>query len=149
MDEPVLGADALPAATLPTKCAGFVGDRATAFMITHDVDEAIYLADNFLMTQRARAVLAEDGANRCAKDRGLCRSARHPYYYAVRLTRRFPGQPQARRLRSIARQRSRNVPWVRSAPELGDRIGVQRTYEESNRRLAGLVRPSHVLRRRE
>jgi nitrate/nitrite transport system ATP-binding protein len=54
-------------------------------MITHDVDEAIYLADKiFLMTNGPGAVLAEIVENPLPKDRGRIDLHRHPYYYAVR-----------------------------------------------------------------
>ena len=57
----------------------------TAFMITHDVDEAIYLADKiFLMTNGPGAVLAEVLENPLPKDRGRVDLHRHPHYYALR-----------------------------------------------------------------
>ena len=57
----------------------------SAFMITHDVDEAIYLADKiFLMTNAPGAVLAEIVENPLPKDRGRTDLHRHPLYYALR-----------------------------------------------------------------
>ena len=54
-------------------------------MITHDVDEAIYLADKiFLMTNGPGAVLAEIVENPLPKDRGRTDLHRHPLYYALR-----------------------------------------------------------------
>ena len=54
-------------------------------MITHDVDEAIYLADKiFLMTNGPGAVLAEIVENPLPKERGRIDLHRHPYYYALR-----------------------------------------------------------------
>ena len=54
-------------------------------MITHDVDEAIYLADKiFLMTNGPGAVLAEIVENPLPKDRGRTDLHRHPPYYALR-----------------------------------------------------------------
>jgi nitrate/nitrite transport system ATP-binding protein len=54
-------------------------------MITHDVDEAIYLADKiFLMTNGPGAVLAEIVENPLPKDRGRADLHRHPLYYALR-----------------------------------------------------------------
>jgi nitrate/nitrite transport system ATP-binding protein len=54
-------------------------------MITHDVDEAIYLADKiFLMTNGPGAVLAEIVENPLPKDRGRNDLHRHPLYYALR-----------------------------------------------------------------
>jgi nitrate/nitrite transport system ATP-binding protein len=57
----------------------------TVFMITHDVDEAIYLADRiFLMTNGPGAVLAEIVENPLPKDRTRGGLHRHPLYYALR-----------------------------------------------------------------
>src|SRR4029453_3005265 len=57
----------------------------TAFMITHDVDEAIYLADRIvLMTNGPDAVLAEIVDNPLPKERLRTDVHRHPLYYAVR-----------------------------------------------------------------
>jgi nitrate/nitrite transport system ATP-binding protein len=57
----------------------------TAFMITHDVDEAIYLADRIvLMTNGPGAKLAEIVDNPLPKERARADIHRHPLYYAVR-----------------------------------------------------------------
>ena len=57
----------------------------TAFMITHDVDEAIYLADRIvLMTNGPNAQIAEIVENPLPKDRARADIHRHPGYYAVR-----------------------------------------------------------------
>ena len=54
-------------------------------MITHDVDEAIYLADRIvLMTNGPGAVLAEIVDNPLPKDRARTEVHKHPLYYAVR-----------------------------------------------------------------
>jgi nitrate/nitrite transport system ATP-binding protein len=54
-------------------------------MITHDVDEAIYLADKVvLMTNGPGAVLAEIVENPLPKDRARADVHKHPLYYAVR-----------------------------------------------------------------
>jgi nitrate/nitrite transport system ATP-binding protein len=54
-------------------------------MITHDVDEAIFLADKiFLMTNGPGAVLAEIVENPLPRDRGRIDLHRHPLYYALR-----------------------------------------------------------------
>jgi nitrate/nitrite transport system ATP-binding protein len=55
------------------------------FMITHDVDEAIYLADRVvLMTNGPNAVLAEIVENPLPKERQRNDVHRHPLYYGVR-----------------------------------------------------------------
>jgi nitrate/nitrite transport system ATP-binding protein len=54
-------------------------------MITHDVDEAIYLADRIvLMTNGPQAKLAEIVDNPLPKVRARADFHRHPLYYAVR-----------------------------------------------------------------
>ena len=54
-------------------------------MITHDVDEAIYLADRIvLMTNGPGAVLAEIVENPLPKERARADVHKHPLYYAVR-----------------------------------------------------------------
>ena len=54
-------------------------------MITHDVDEAIYLADKIvLMTNGPGAVLAEIVENPLPKIRSRTDFHKHPLYYAVR-----------------------------------------------------------------
>ena len=54
-------------------------------MITHDVDEAIYLADRIvLMTNGPNAVLAEIVDNPLPKQRQRSDVHRHPLYYGVR-----------------------------------------------------------------
>jgi nitrate/nitrite transport system ATP-binding protein len=54
-------------------------------MITHDVDEAIYLADRIvLMTNGPGAVLAEVVENPLPKARVRTEVHKHPLYYPVR-----------------------------------------------------------------
>jgi nitrate/nitrite transport system ATP-binding protein len=54
-------------------------------MITHDVDEAIYLADRIvLMTNGPDAMLAEIVENPLPKERKRADVHRHPLYYATR-----------------------------------------------------------------
>jgi nitrate/nitrite transport system ATP-binding protein len=86
MDEPFSALDALTRGTLQDEVRRICLETGqTAFMITHDVDEAIYLADQiFLMTNGPGAVLAEIVENPLPKDRGRTDLHRHPYYYAVR-----------------------------------------------------------------
>ena len=86
MDEPFSALDALTRGTLQDEVRRICLETGqTAFMITHDVDEAIYLADRiFLMTNGPGAVLAEIVENPLPKERGRVDLHRHPYYYAVR-----------------------------------------------------------------
>src|SRR5204862_7808451 len=86
MDEPFSALDALTRGTLQDEVRRICLETGqTAFMITHDVDEAIYLADKiFLMTNGPGAVLAEVVENPLPKDRGRIDLHRHPYYSALR-----------------------------------------------------------------
>src|SRR5215475_9849484 len=86
MDEPFSALDALTRGTLQDEVRRICLETGqTAFMITHDVDEAIYLADRiFLMTNGPGAVLAEIVENPLPKDRGRVDLHRHPLYYALR-----------------------------------------------------------------
>lgn len=86
MDEPFSALDALTRGTLQDEVRRICLETGqTAFMITHDVDEAIYLADKiFLMTNGPGAVLAEVLENPLPKDRGRVDLHRHPHYYALR-----------------------------------------------------------------
>src|SRR3954470_22476654 len=86
MDEPFSALDALTRGTLQDEVRRICLETGqTAFMITHDVDEAIYLADRIvLMTNGPGAVLAEIVDNPLPKDRGRIDLHRHPLYYALR-----------------------------------------------------------------
>jgi len=86
MDEPFSALDALTRGTLQDEVRRICLETGqTAFMITHDVDEALYLADKiFLMTNGPGAVLAEIVENPLPKDRGRVDLHRHPLYYALR-----------------------------------------------------------------
>jgi len=109
MDEPFSALDALTRGTLQDEVRRIcLTTGQTAFMITHDVDEAIYLADKiFLMTNGPGAVLAEIVENPLPKDRGRIDLHRHPYYYALRNhIVDFLGQPQQDICNGYARSRS-------------------------------------------
>jgi len=86
MDEPFSALDALTRGTLQDEVRRICLETGqTAFMITHDVDEAIYLADRVvLMTNGPNAVLAEIVENPLPKERLRNEVHRHPLYYGVR-----------------------------------------------------------------
>src|SRR6478735_4425615 len=86
MDEPFSALDALTRGTLQDEVRRICRTTGqTVFMITHDVDEAIYLADRIvLMTNGPDARLAEIVDNPLPKDRARADIHRHPLYYAVR-----------------------------------------------------------------
>jgi nitrate/nitrite transport system ATP-binding protein len=86
MDEPFSALDALTRGTLQDEVRRIcLTTGQTVFMITHDVDEAIYLADRVvLMTNGPDAVLAEIVENPLPKTRARADFHRHPLYYGVR-----------------------------------------------------------------
>jgi nitrate/nitrite transport system ATP-binding protein len=86
MDEPFSALDALTRGTLQDEVRRIcVETGQTVFMITHDVDEAIYLADRVvLMTNGPEAVLAEIVENPLPKQRKRTDFHKHPLYYGVR-----------------------------------------------------------------
>ena len=86
MDEPFSALDALTRGTLQDEVVGLVGGgKQTAFMITHDVDEAILLADRILlMTNGPDARLAEIVINTLPRPRDRANLHRQPGYYALR-----------------------------------------------------------------
>jgi len=71
---------------LQDEVVGLVGGgRQSAFMITHDVDEAILLADRILlMTNGPNARIAEILTNPMARPRNRASLHRQPGYYALR-----------------------------------------------------------------
>jgi nitrate/nitrite transport system ATP-binding protein len=86
MDEPFSALDALTRGTLQDEVRRICLETGqTVFMITHDVDEAIYLADRVvLMTNGPDAVLAEIVENPLPKERQRTDFHKHPLYYGVR-----------------------------------------------------------------
>ena len=87
MDEPFSALDALTRGTLQDEVRRICLETGqTVFMITHDVDEAIYLADKIvLMTNGPGAVVAEIVENTLPKrTRARTDLHRHPAYYPLR-----------------------------------------------------------------
>jgi nitrate/nitrite transport system ATP-binding protein len=86
MDEPFSALDALTRGTLQDEVRRIcLTTGQTVFMITHDVDEAIYLADKVvLMTNGPGAVLAEIVENPLPKQRSRSDFHKHPLYYVAR-----------------------------------------------------------------
>ena len=86
MDEPFSALDALTRGMLQDEVRRICVDTGqTTFMITHDVDEAIYLADRIvLMTNGPQAMIAEIVENPLPRDRRRIDIHRHGDYYAVR-----------------------------------------------------------------
>jgi nitrate/nitrite transport system ATP-binding protein len=86
MDEPFSALDALTRGTLQAEARRIcVETGQTVFMITHDIDEAIYLADKIvLMTNGPGAQIAEIVVNTLPKNRDRETFHKHPLYYALR-----------------------------------------------------------------
>ena len=86
MDEPFSALDALTRGTLQDEVLRLVSDAGqTAFMITHDVDEAILLADRILlMTNGPDARVAEVVVNTLPRPRDRTSIHRTPGYYPLR-----------------------------------------------------------------
>ena len=86
MDEPFSALDALTRGTLQDEVRRICTETGqTAFMITHDVDEAVYLADRIvLMTNGPDALVAEVVENPLPRDRRRFDLHRHPAYTPLR-----------------------------------------------------------------
>src|SRR6476469_3057595 len=143
MDEPFSALDALTRGTLQDEVRRICLETGqTAFMITHDVDEAIYLADKiFLMTNGPGAVLAEVVENPLPKDRGRIDLHRHPLYYALRNhIVDFLVSRSKTFASDVTGHDPRNVPTVRiGKPELVIASGAEDSTQAS---WPGLSRPS-------
>src|SRR6266480_2922803 len=147
MDEPFSALDALTRGTLQDEVRRICLETGqTAFMITHDVDEAIYLADKiFLMTNGPGAVLAEIVENPLPKDRGRIDLHRHPYYYAVRNhIVDFLVSRSKTFATEVPDHNPRSVPMVRiGKPELVIASGMEGVPEDARQASwPGLSRPS-------
>ncbi len=86
MDEPFSALDALTRGVLQEEVLRICAEtRQTVFMITHDVDEAILLADKIiLMTNGPHARIAEIVVNTMPRSRTRHDLHRHPHYYRIR-----------------------------------------------------------------
>ncbi len=86
MDEPFSALDALTRGTLQDEVRRIcTASSQTVLMITHDVDEAIYLADKIvLMTNGPDARVAEIVQNTLPRDRARNELHRLPGYYGLR-----------------------------------------------------------------
>ena len=86
MDEPFSALDALTRGMLQEEALKICAQTSqTVFMITHDVDEAILLADRImLMTNGPRARIAEIVANTLPRARTRHDLHKHPHYYRIR-----------------------------------------------------------------
>jgi nitrate/nitrite transport system ATP-binding protein len=86
LDEPFGALDALTRGTIQDELLRIVQDtHQTVFMITHDVDEAILLADKILlMSNGPRARIAEVVLNTLPRNRTRLTMHHDPQYYPIR-----------------------------------------------------------------
>ncbi len=86
LDEPFGALDALTRGTIQDELLKIWGDtEQTVFMITHDIDEAILLADRILlMTNGPFARVAESVEITIPRPRNRTEIVEHPNYYAIR-----------------------------------------------------------------
>ena len=86
MDEPFSALDALTRGSLQDEVIAIRdATRQTIFMITHDVDEALLLADKILlMTNGPKAWVAEIVENTLPKERSRAELHKQPNYYPLR-----------------------------------------------------------------
>jgi nitrate/nitrite transport system ATP-binding protein len=86
LDEPFGALDALTRGTIQDELLRICAEtRQTVFMITHDVDEAILLADHILlMSNGPQARVAEIVHNTMPRSRQRATLHREPQYYRIR-----------------------------------------------------------------
>jgi nitrate/nitrite transport system ATP-binding protein len=86
MDEPFSALDALTRGMLQDEVRRICAEtEQTVFMITHDIDEAVFLADRILlMTNGPDARIAEIVRNTLPRDRTRHDLHHHPHYYPIR-----------------------------------------------------------------
>jgi nitrate/nitrite transport system ATP-binding protein len=86
LDEPFGALDALTRGTIQDELLAIVqATQQTVFMITHDVDEAMLLADRILlMSNGPRACIAEVVNNTLPRDRTRLTMHHDPQYYRIR-----------------------------------------------------------------
>ena len=86
LDEPFGALDALTRGNIQDELVEIVQQtHQTVFMITHDVDEAILLADKiFLMSNGPQAVIAEIVENTMPKSRSRTTMHHDPQFYSIR-----------------------------------------------------------------
>src|SRR4029077_13385266 len=86
MDEPFSALDALTRGMLQEEALRICAEtHQSVFMITHDVDEAILLADKIiLMTNAPEAKIAEIVVNTLPRSRSHRTIHKEPHYYPIR-----------------------------------------------------------------
>jgi nitrate/nitrite transport system ATP-binding protein len=117
MDEPFSALDALTRGSLQDEVIAIRNaTQQTVFMITHDVDEALLLADKILlMTNGPKAWVAEIVENTLPKDRTRAELHKHPSYYPLRnhLIEFLVTRSRELALNPAQRPADRNPPIIR------------------------------------
>jgi nitrate/nitrite transport system ATP-binding protein len=117
MDEPFSALDALTRGALQDEVISIRNaTQQTVFMITHDVDEALLLADKILlMTNGPQAWVAEIVENTLPKDRSRIDLHKQPNYYPLRnhLIDFLVTRSRELALNPTARPRDRQPPTIR------------------------------------
>jgi nitrate/nitrite transport system ATP-binding protein len=129
MDEPFSALDALTRGVLQEEVLRICAEtQQTVFMITHDVDEAILLADKIiLMTNGPRAKIAEIVVNTMPRSRTRHDLHKHPHYYRIRnhLIEFLVDRSRAFRETSTAGYDSRNPPLVKPGLKPAEAASVE------------------------
>lgn len=106
----------------------YTSTRQTCFMITHDIDEAILLADRIvLMTNGPEARICEIVENTLPRDRSRHDMHRHPNYYPIRnhLTEFLINRSQSFRAKlAAASYDPKRPPVVRPGAQEQDEVVV-------------------------
>jgi nitrate/nitrite transport system ATP-binding protein len=116
LDEPFGALDALTRGTIQDELMRvWSGTDQTVFMITHDIDEAILLADRILlMTNGPMARVAESVEITLPRPRERTRIVDHPNYYAIRNHLvQFLGQRSAEMAQSVPEDGAHRPETVR------------------------------------
>ena len=129
MDEPFSALDALTRGVLQEEVLRICAEtQQTVFMITHDVDEAILLADKIvLMTNGPRAKIAEIVVNTMPRSRTRHDLHKHPHYYRIRnhLIEFLGDRSRLFSDTSTAGYDSRNPPLVKPGLEPAEAANAQ------------------------
>ena len=135
MDEPFSALDALTRGVLQEEVLRICAEtQQTVFMITHDVDEAILLADRIvLMTNGPHARIAEVVVNTMPRSRTRHDLHRHPHYYRIRnhLIEFLVNRSKAMRDQSVGEYDPRNPPVVRPGLDTSETAAAEKTSARS------------------
>ena len=144
MDEPFSALDALTRGTLQDEVRRIcVTTEQTTVMITHDVDEAIYLADRIvLMTNGPNARIAEIVKNTLPRDRDRHSLHRMREYYPIRnhLMDFLISRSATLRDARPAGWDPRNVPVVEPAEKSVSDTNFEKSVSDTNFRAVALQR---------